>query len=128
MKKFIKTTIIMLSLLAPINVFAYSDYIIPGGENVGIEVKYNGVLVIGFYKIDGEYNKNDIEVGDYITHVENTEINSVDELVNNIEKFQNAGKVKLKIKRNNKLIKSISKKLRDRVPIEIIKDFARSLE
>ena len=49
-----------------------------------------------------EYNKNDIEVGDYITHVENTEINSVDELVNNIEKFQNAGKVKLKIKRNNK--------------------------
>jgi len=102
MKKFIKTTIIMLSLLAPINVFAYSDYIIPGGENVGIEVKYNGVLVIGFYKIDGEYNKNDIEVGDYITHVENTEINSVDELVNNIEKFQNAGKVKLKIKRNNK--------------------------
>lgn len=102
MKKFIKTTIIMLSLLAPINVLAYSDYIIPGGENVGIEVKYNGVLVIGFYKIDGEYNKNDIEVGDYITHVENTEINSVDELVNNIEKFQNAGKVKLKIKRNNK--------------------------
>ena len=72
----------MLSLLAPINVFAYSDYIIRGGENVGIEVKYNGVLVIGFYKIDGEYNKNDIEVGDYITHVENTEINSVDELVN----------------------------------------------
>lgn len=102
MKKFIKTTIIMLSFLAPINVLAYSDYIIPGGENVGIEVKYNGVLVIGFYKIDGEYNKNDIEVGDYITHVENTEINSVDELVNNIEKFQNAGKVKLKIKRNNK--------------------------
>jgi len=102
MKKFIKLLILLLILLSPITVFAYSDYIIPGGENVGIEVKYNGVLVIGFYKIDGEYNKNDIEVGDYITHVDNVEVNSVDELVENIEKYQKDEQVKLKIKRGNK--------------------------
>lgn len=99
MKKRLRLFILCISLLIPFNVYAYSEYIIPGGENVGIEVKYNGVLVIGFYKIDNEYNKNDIEVGDYITHVNGVSINSIDELVTNIENHQNNGKVKLTIKR-----------------------------
>lgn len=102
MKKCIKLVIILLLILSPVNVLAYSDYIIPGGENVGIEVKYNGVLVIGFYKIDDKYNKNDIEIGDYITHVNGVSINSIDELVSNIEKYASDNKVKLTIKRNNK--------------------------
>ena len=102
MKKTLKLLLISLLLLNPINVLAYSDYIIPGGENVGIEVKYEGVLVIGFYKINDKYNKNDIEIGDYITHVENTKINSIDELVENIDKYQTDGKVNLTIKRGNK--------------------------
>lgn len=101
MKRSIKTLILLTIALMPFNVLAYSDYIIPGGENVGIEVKYNGVLVIGFYKIDDKYNKNDIEVGDYITHVNGTTINSIDELVSNIEKYEENGKVKLTIKRGN---------------------------
>ncbi|MCH5166263.1 MAG: PDZ domain-containing protein [Erysipelotrichales bacterium] len=102
MKKTIKMLLISLLLFSPINVLAYSDYIIPGGENVGIEVKYEGVLVIGFYKINDKYNKNDIEVGDYITHVEDKEINTIDELVTNIENYQKDGKVNLTIKRGNK--------------------------
>ncbi len=57
MKKSIKLLIILTISIFPLNVLAYSNYIIPGGENVGIEVKYNGVLVIGFYKIDDKYNK-----------------------------------------------------------------------
>lgn len=102
MKKSIKIVILLLALLMPIDVLAFSDYIIPGGENVGIEVKYTGVLVIGFYKIDGKFNKNDIEIGDYITKVNGTSVNSVDELVTNIENSQVDGKVKLTLKRDNK--------------------------
>lgn len=102
MKRTIKLFILSLLIFNPINVLAYSDYIIPGGENVGIEVKYDGVLVIGFYKINDKYNKNDIEVGDYITHVEDQEIHTIDELVTNIEKYQRDGKVNLTIKRNDK--------------------------
>ena len=102
MKKTIKLLLITFLIFNPINALAYSDYIIPGGENVGIEVKYEGVLVIGFYKINDKYNKNDIEVGDYITHVEDEKINSIDELVTNIEKYQVNGKVNLTIKRDNK--------------------------
>lgn len=101
MKK-LKLLILALVLFNPISVNAYSDYIIPGGENVGIEVKYEGVLVIGFYKIDNKYNKNTLEVGDYIMRVEDEKINSIDELVNAIEKHQKDGKVNLTIKRNNK--------------------------
>ena len=57
MKK-MKFALLILLMLCPLNVLAYSDYIIPGGDNIGIEVKYDGVLVIGFYKIDNKYNKN----------------------------------------------------------------------
>lgn len=102
MKKTIKLLLLSLIFLNPVSVLAYSEYIIPGGENVGIQVKYEGVLVIGFYKINGEYNKNDIEVGDYITHVNGEQVNSIDELVNNIEKYQKNSQVELTIKRNNK--------------------------
>lgn len=101
MKK-IKLILLALVLFSPINVLAYSDYIIPGGDNIGIEVKYDGVLVIGFYKIDNKYNQNDLEVGDYITHVENTPVSTIDELVNNIEKYQKDNTVNLTIKRNDK--------------------------
>lgn len=101
MKK-MKVILLILLTLSPLNVFAYSDFIIPGGDNIGIEVKYDGVLVIGFYKIDNKYNENDIEVGDYITHVENTPISSINDLVTNIEKYQKDGYVNLTVKRKNK--------------------------
>ncbi len=101
MKK-MKLMLFILLAFWPINVLAYSEYIIPGGDNIGIEVKYDGVLVIGFYKIDNKYNKNDVEVGDYITHVEDTPISSIEELVENIEKYQKDGYVNLTIKRKDK--------------------------
>ena len=44
MKK--KILIILITLLFPLNVFAYSDYIIPGGNNIGIEVYNEGIIII----------------------------------------------------------------------------------
>ena len=64
--------ILLLSLLLiPMNVLAYSDYIIPGWETLGIEINSDGIMVIGFYQIDGKFNKGDpvIKSGDYITEV-----------------------------------------------------------
>ena len=50
-----KKLIIMLTLmLLPINICAYSNYIIPGGNNIGIEVYNDGIMVIGFYKINNK--------------------------------------------------------------------------
>ena len=97
--------ILLLSLLLiPMNVLAYSDYIIPGGETLGIEINSDGVMVIGFYQIDGKFNKGDpvIKSGDYITEVNGIRVNTVDELTEIVEDNVLEEKVEVTIKRNGK--------------------------
>ena len=55
-KKFKKTTfLILLTLISiPLNALAYSDYIIAGGQNIGIEIKSKGVMVVGTYEVGGK--------------------------------------------------------------------------
>ena len=99
MKKYI---IMLLMLLMPLNVFAYSDYIYRGGNTLGIEINIDGVLVVGFYQIDGKLNKSDLKVGDYIKQVNNTNVYSLKELTNEIEKYTSKGEVSITYERNNK--------------------------
>ena len=40
---------LILLLILPINILAYSDKIILGGETIGIKVNSNGVYVVGLY-------------------------------------------------------------------------------
>ena len=97
--------ILLLSLLLiPMNVVAYSDYIIPGGETLGIEINSDGIMVIGFYQIDGKFNKGDpvIKSGDYITEVNGIRVNTVDELTEIVEDNVLEEKVEVTIKRNGK--------------------------
>ena len=49
MKKFI-LSLLTIYLFIPISVFAYSDYLIASGQNIGIELKSDYVLVVGSYK------------------------------------------------------------------------------
>jgi len=88
----------------PLNVFAYSDYIYRGGNTLGIEINCDGVLIVGFYQIDGEYNKGNpkLKVGDYIKKVNDIEVTSLSELTNEIEKYTHDGKVEITYKRDNK--------------------------
>ena len=83
-----KLFILLILLVFPLEVLAYSKAIIPGGETLGIEVSSSGVMVIGFYPINGKYNKGDptIKSGDYIIKVNNIKINTIKELTNIIEK------------------------------------------
>lgn len=88
----------------PLNVFAYSDYIYLGGNTLGIEINCDGVLIVGFYQINGEYNKGNpkLKVGDYIIKINDKEVNSLKELTEEIEKNTNELKVKVTYKRNGK--------------------------
>ena len=81
MKRFI---IVLILLLFPINVFAYSNKLIIPGKPVGIEVRSKGVYIVDFYKVDGEYiaKKAGFKVGDFITKINSKPINSIDELNN----------------------------------------------
>lgn len=68
----------------PISIFAYSDYIIAGGENVGIEIKSKGVMVVGLYEIDGKYKASDagLAVGDMIVSINKTSVSTIEEMTN----------------------------------------------
>ena len=104
MKK-LKIFIISLLLLVPINVFAYSDFIIPGGETLGIEINSKGIMVIGFYQINGKYNRGNPELkpGDYITKVNDINVNTVDDLTDVIEDNISKSEVKITYDRNGKI-------------------------
>lgn len=100
MKK--KIVIILISLLFPLNVFAYSNYVIPGGNNIGIEVYNEGIIVIGFYKINNRYNTSELKIGDIITKINNTEVYTVDEMIDAIEKNVKDNMVDITVLRNKK--------------------------
>ena len=97
-----KVILLLMLLLFPLNVFAYSNYVIPGGNNIGIEVNNNGIIVVGFYKINNKYNNNDLKLGDIIIGVNDTSVYTIDEMVKSIEDNVKNNKIKLKIIRNNK--------------------------
>ncbi len=99
MKKYI---IILLMLLMPIEVLAYSDYIYLGGNTLGIQIDMDGVLVVGFYKINNKYNQSDLKVGDYIKEVNGVKVNSLKSLTEEIEKYTKEGKVNIKYLRDKK--------------------------
>lgn len=107
MKK-MKLILITLLMFYPSIVFAYSSKVIVGGQNIGINIQSNGVLVVGFYQVDGKNVKSNpsIEVGDYIIKVKDTEVNSINELTNAIEKNIEDSKVELTYIRNGKENKS----------------------
>lgn len=102
MKK--KVLAILLILIFPLNVLAYSDYIIPGGNNIGIEVYNEGIIVIGFYKINNKYNTNDLKIGDTIKRINGKNVYTVDDLVKSIENNVKDNKIEFTIERNKKEI------------------------
>lgn len=84
----------------PINLLAYSNKIYAGGDNIGIEISMNGVLVVGTYKINGEdqAKKAGLKEGDIIVKVNDEKVSSIDEMIDKLEDNE----VKITYKRNNK--------------------------
>ena len=77
-----------LLLIIPLNIFAYSNYVIVGGETIGIEVNSKGVLVVGFYKINNSFIAKDagFAIGDVITKVNDKTVENIDSMVSEVEK------------------------------------------
>lgn len=102
MKKLLKL-IFVVSLLIPLNIYAYSNKVIVGGETIGIEVKSNGVYIVGFYEVNkGLIAKNaGFKVGDIIKAVNNIDISSISDLNNIIDEV---GVYTFKVNRNDKML------------------------
>ena len=72
----------LFSLFIPLTtIFALTDKVYIGGENVGIEVKTNGVLVVGLYEVNNELiaSSSNINSGDYIVEVNGNKIVNIDD-------------------------------------------------
>lgn len=92
--------------------------LIPGGENIGIEVKPHGVVVIGGYDVTNEketYNPikdSDIKKGDLIYQVDNVNIENIKEMLDQIQIHLNEDQVAVSIYRNDNAIKRTLKFLK----------------
>lgn len=97
-----KKLLLYLAVMSmPINVFAYSSEVILGGQTIGIDVESSGVMVVGFYKIDGSYNVTSPQIieGDYIVSVNGEEVTNIENMSSLIENSTDS--VTLKVRRND---------------------------
>jgi len=96
--------LLLLYIMFPLNVFAYSDYILAGGQNIGIQLNSNGVLIVGTYKIGDEDPASDADllVGDKIVAINDNEISSIDEMLDVLKKIDNSNEIKISFIRNEK--------------------------
>lgn len=98
-----QTILFLLTLfIMPTSIIAYSDYIIPGGENIGIELNSKGIIIVGLYKVNGDYPgiKADLKVGDIIKAVDGKYVGTVTQLAQIINTSQES--VKITYIRDNK--------------------------
>ncbi len=97
--------ILLLTLfIIPIQVFAYSDYIIAGGENIGIELNSDGIMIVGTYEVNGENpaNKAKLQVGDKIISVNNTNVTTIENMLDVIQESDSQTEITIGYLRGNK--------------------------
>ena len=83
-KKIKKILLLTLCIFVfPFNVYAYSNYIYAGGENIGIKINSSGILIVGTYEINGKNTAllSGIKNGDIITHVNDKKVNTINEMI-----------------------------------------------
>lgn len=97
--------LISFSIIIPFNTWAYSKYLIPGGENVGITIHTKGVFVVGFYSVNGKNIAQNagLRVGDRIVSINDHEISNTSDLVRQINSNERDISVKVGYVRNNEL-------------------------
>jgi stage IV sporulation protein B len=95
--------------MIPLNVLAYSDYILAGGQNIGIELNSDGVLIVGTYKVDNNDPANDanLQVGDKIISINNEKVQSIEEMLQVISELNNPTSINITYLRGSKINSTI---------------------
>ena len=101
-KKRLYNLFLTLLLLIPFNLYAYSDYIIASGENVGIRIFSDGILIVGTYEVNNKNPARDagLKVGDVITSINKKEVTKVDEMIDIINNSKSEN-IKIEYIRDN---------------------------
>lgn len=96
-----KLFVLFMLLVFPLYVFAYSSKVIAGGESIGIDIRSDGILIVGFYRVNGRLNESGLRVGDVIYKVGSTSVSSISELTSAVADSVSDNKVMLSIKRGD---------------------------
>lgn len=116
-KKIFNKLLIFIFLISIISVpnivFAYTKKVVLGGENIGIKVNSNGVLVVGFYQVAGKSPAKDagLRIGDRIIKINDTDINIISDLTSSIK--DNTEVLEVTYERNNKIYNTKIKLYKD---------------
>jgi len=94
--RFKRKVIFFLLVFIPFNVSAYSKEIAIGGENIGIRLNTNGVMIVGTYEVNGQNlaSKAGLKAGDCIIEINDTEISNIDDMANSINEASGDVRVK----------------------------------
>lgn len=99
---------IFIFFIIPLSVLAYSNEVLLGGDNIGIEVKTKGILVIGLYEVNNEFiaESSGLKMGDYIVNIDDKEVNTIDEFTNIIENNKDKDFINISYNREGKTYNS----------------------
>lgn len=94
---------IVATFIMPQSVFAYSKYIVAGGDNIGLQINNNGIIVAGFYKVGESFPGQDANLikGDIILKADGKDVKTIDDFIGTI-KESNQRSLKLVYQRNEK--------------------------
>ncbi len=113
-----KLTLLFLPLLLimPTYVSAYSDYLIPGGENVGIELESKGIMIVGTYQVENHNPAKDagLKVGDKVTHINDVAVGNINEMIREINKVKEQQEIQITYLRSNETKKTTLKLYKDK--------------
>ncbi len=93
-----KIIIVLLLLIIPTYTYAYSDYIVASGENIGIKLKSKGIIVMGRY----DDTNPSLEKGDVIVSINNNDNININSFTNYISNNSN-NTIEIGYIRNGKL-------------------------
>ena len=97
--------------IIPLNILAYSDKVIVGGETVGIEVYSKGVYIVGFYKVNGHdiATSAGFKVGDIIVKVDEHKVSNISSLNTFIDEVRAYEFTVLRNKKEEKITLTLEK-------------------
>lgn len=110
-KNNILLTLIFTLLIIPNYALAYSDYIVAGGENIGIELNSKGVIIVSTYEVNGinPAKEANLRAGDKIIKINDKEVINIEEMLKVIENSSNKSNIKITYLRGNKTNDTILK-------------------
>ena len=95
--------LILFLFIIPINVFAYSDKLIVGGQNIGITLNSKGILIVGTYEVNNTSpaKEANLKTGDIITRINGNKVSTIEEMATEINKVKDE-KITVNYLRNDK--------------------------